>query len=456
MPTFHARTEIPDVDADELFAWHARPGAFERLAPPWETMKIVRRTGSITDGSELVFRVYQGPIGLTWHAVHEGHEPGRQFRDVQRRGPFARWAHTHRFEPGDRGAILDDRVEYRLPAHPVSDLVAGPLVRKMLERMFTFRHERTMNDLSRHARFEDRPRQVVAITGASGLIGQALTHFLTTGGHTVCPVVRHEPDTDDEIYWKPSAGEIDAQAFEGVDVVINLAGEPINQRWTDEAKRRVLKSRRDGTRLLSETLAGLEDKPRVFVSASAVGYYGARGEEVLTEASDPGAGFLSQVCEAWEDAADPAREAGIRVVHPRIGIVLTPQGGALEQMLTPFKMGVGGRIGSGEQYMSWISLDDTIGALHFAMFTEELEGPFNVVAPNPVDNTTFTKTLGEVLGRPTLLPVPTLALKGMLGTEAAKELLLTGQRAMPDVLQEHGFGFYHPHLEGALRHVLGK
>lgn len=453
---YTARTEL-DVDAQELYAWHARPGAFERLAPPWQDLEVVRREGSITDGSVLEFKVKQGPFAMTWEAHHDQHVEGQQFRDVQRRGPFSHWAHVHRFEDlGPGRSALDDRVEYRLPLGPLGKLFGGWATRRFLDQMFDFRHRRTMDDVMRHKTYADRPRQKVAITGASGLVGTALSSFLTTGGHEVLPVVRRDA-REGQIFWKPSDGEIDAAGFEGLDAVVHLAGENIaGRRWNEEHKQRVMESRRQGTRLLCEALAGLERKPRVLLSTSAIGIYGDRGDEVLTEDSAHGDLFLSEVCEAWEEETAAAEAAGIRVVHLRIGLVMTAKGGVLGQVLTLFKLGGGGKLGSGDQYMSWVALDDVVGAIQHALFDEEMRGPVNVVGPAPVTNAAWTKTLGKVLGRPTIAPAPAFALRAALGRQMADELLLASQRVLPKRLEEAGFQFSYPTLESAFRHTLGK
>lgn len=450
---FFKSLELPGVSQDDLFEWHARPGAFERLVPPWQNIDVVRTDGHIRDGAVLIMKIRNGPFAVTWEAHHEGFVPGEQFRDVQARGPFKAWQHTHRFEGSNDGSRLVDDVTFRLPLAPVSEWFGGWLAKREIERMFAFRHRRTENDLMRHAQYEDVEPLTIAITGASGMIGTALSSFLTTGGHTVIPVSRGKDEAG--IYWKPSDGEIDAASFEGVDAVVHLAGEPIaGGRWSDEKKRRIEESRVKGTKLLAETLASLEDPPSVLVSASAVGYYGDRDEPV-DESSEPGDGFLADVCEKWEASADPAREAGIRVVHPRIGVVLSPRGGALAEMLTPFKMGVGGKVGSGEQGMSWIALDDVVAALHFAIMEKEVVGPVNLTSPNPVDNETFTKVLGKVLGRPTIVPVPGFGVKMLFG-EMGEKLLLEGAIVHPKRLKEHGFEWDYPDLEEALRHMLGK
>jgi uncharacterized protein (TIGR01777 family) len=294
----------------------------------------------------------------------------------------------------------------------------------------------------------------VAISGASGLVGSALMPVLTSAGHEVWRMVRpggrRAPGS---IAWDPEAGSLDLAALEGINAVVHLAGESIASRWTDERKRRIRESRVQGTRLVAESIARLAPTPSVLVCASAVGIYGPRRAEPLDETAAPGTGFLAEVCRAWEGAADPARAAGIRVVHTRFGVILSDKGGALPKMLTPFKLGVGGKVGPGDQYMSWITLDDVVGVIRDALGTTALSGPVNTVAPTPVTNLQFTKTLGRVLSRPTVLPMPALAARLVFG-EMAQELLLSGQRAVPARLLALGFRFRHPELEAALRSIL--
>ncbi len=296
----------------------------------------------------------------------------------------------------------------------------------------------------------------ILVTGSSGLIGCALVPFLSAGGHRVARLVRSKTNMgEDRIFWDPDAGALDAAQLEGFDAVVHLAGETVVGRWTTEQKARILDSRAKGTRLLSETLAKLARPPKVLVSASASGYYGNRGEEVLTEESSAGSMFLSEVCRVWESSTAAAVQRGIRVVNARIGFVLSAAGGGLAEMLTPFKMGVGGKVGSGRQYVPWISIDDVLGAFLHAIVTANLNGPVNVAAPNPVTNLEFTKTLGQVLRRPTVFPMPAFAARLVFG-QMADELLLVSARAAPSRLLASGFQFRFPELEPALRHLLGR
>lgn len=452
------RTSTLPVSAEEAFAWHERAGAFERLAPPWERFEVLERTGGIQDGARTTFRVHIGPVPLRWVAAHRDYVPGRRFVDEQVEGPFSYWRHQHLFEAVSPGASrYTDRIEFTPPFGTLGAAAGIWLARPRTERMLAYRHSLLHEDLAAHARFRDQGPLHVAVTGASGLIGSALTPFLTTGGHRVTPVTRRATPSD-AIRWNPSAGAIDVSAFEGLDAVVHLAGENVGARWTDQRKRRIRESRVAGTQFLAEALAELKRPPRVLVCASAMGIYGDRGDEILTEDSTPtgaSSDFLVEVGRDWEEATEPARAAGIRVVNLRFGIILTPAGGALGRMLPFFRAGAGGPLGGGKQWVSWISVDDAIGAVHHALLTEALAGPLNAVAPEPVTSRAFAATLGRVLRRPAILPAPAPALKLLYG-EMADTALLGSQRVSPARLLASGYSFRHPRLEQALRHVLGR
>ncbi|MCA9237140.1 MAG: TIGR01777 family oxidoreductase [Planctomycetales bacterium] len=302
----------------------------------------------------------------------------------------------------------------------------------------------------------DQAARKVIVTGASGLVGTPLCANLQASGWRVVRAVRRPAQNDNEVMWNPQTGKIDQAGFEGATAVVHLAGENIaDHKWSDSFKQKILHSRTKGTLLISETLAKLERKPETFVCASAIGYYGDRGEEVLTESSAPGGDFLADVCVQWEAACQPARDAGVRTANTRIGVVLSPHGGALAQMLLPFKLGAGGTIGSGQQYMSWIALDDLARGLQFVVENPGLSGPVNMVAPDAVTNRAYTKTLGKVLNRPTFLPVPVFALRLRFG-EMVDALLLASTRVAPTALEAAGFQFEYGHLEPALRHLLDR
>ena len=468
---FVRESTIP-IAREALFAWHERPGAFERLSPPWQRVEVVHSDGRLTDGAEVELRVWLPPglpvgVPTRWRLVHRDYSAGWQFRDVQVTGPFARWSHLHQFtdvvlSDGAPGGMstLRDAVDYALPFGFVGALGGGWVARRSLDRLFRYRHAVTTGDLERHAA-AGLPPMTVAVTGASGLIGRALTHFLTTGGHTVVRIGRGSVDERSgpglrDVQWDPAAGRLDPAALEGVDAVVHLAGASVNARWTPRRRRAILESRIQGTRLLAETLAQLTRPPRVLVSASAIGFYGDRGDDVLDETAPRGAGFLAEVTAAWEDAADPARAAGIRVVHPRLGVVLSARGGALPKLTLPMQLGAGGPIGGGEQWWSVVALDDVLGAVLAMLADASLVGAVNVVLPEPVRNAEFARTLGRVLRRPAVLPTPALAVRLALGWEAADELLLASQRVVPARLLASEFRFRHAPLERALRFEMGR
>ncbi|MDX1430290.1 MAG: NAD-dependent epimerase/dehydratase family protein, partial [Rhodothermales bacterium] len=345
MSRFTYSTKV-DHPPRTVFDWHGREGAFERLAPPWAPIRLEKHEG-IREGDRAVIRLGWGPLSTRWVARHTACRPGEMFEDVQEEGPFDSWRHQHRFEAvGADACTVTDEIEYELPLGNVGDAVGGRCVTGRLREQFKYRHRVLANDLDLHRRYKSR-ELTVARTGSSGLIGSAVRAFLTTGGHHVLCLVRRPAASDDEVFWSPATGEIDAKRLEGIDAVVHLAGESIfAPRWSASKKRRIYDSRVQGTRLLASALAGLNEPPEVFVSSSAIGIYGDRGDEELTEESDVDDRlFLAQVCHDWEAATDPARDSGIRTVLARTGLVLSGKGGALEPMLPVFKAGLGGRLG---------------------------------------------------------------------------------------------------------------
>lgn len=404
MAVFDARATI-DVPAVHSSRWHARPGSELRLSPPW---------GRI------------GPV------------------------PFARFDHEQSFEEAGPGrSTVVDRVDYELPLGSAGAYLAGGLTRRALDRWFRFRGAVASNDLARHAPHFARPPLKVAITGASGTIGQQLAAFLTAGGHEVLRFVRRRKAGEGEIAWDPANGRIDHESMEELDAVVHLAGENIAARWTDERKAEILASRVAGTTLLAEALPVLRTPPKVLVTASAIGFYGDRGQERVDETAGPGGGFLADVVARWEAAAMPAAAAGVRTASMRIGVVLSSRGGAVAKMRLPFLCGVGGPIGGGHQGFSWIALDDVIYAIHHVIRHAELQGPINVVAPQPLPQREFASALGAALHRPAVIPLPEMAVKKIFGP-MGEEALLFSQFVDPAVLRRSGFVWSAPTLDEAL------
>lgn len=462
--TFMLRSPMP-VSADELYAWHARPLAFVRLQPPWEAARITKQEGRFgADGFRLTMRTKTvGPLHATWVADAFDFQSGRRFQDRCLHGPFPFWNHTHLMIPdGESAAQLEDLIEYRVPLGLPGRVFGGGMVKRRLAAIFAYRHSLTASDLARHKRFRDKPRLTIAVTGSRGAVGSDLVPFLTTGGHKVIRLLTGNatPPYDDGtkwVAWKPDE-PLPPGTLDGADAVIHLAGDNVGEgRWNDAKKRKILDSRTGPTRHIANAIAALppERRPKVFVCASAVGAYGDRGEVELTEESPTGKGFFPDVVRAWEAACLPARDAGVRTVNLRIGVVLSLRGGALAKQLLAFKMGAGAVLGSGKQWVPWITSNDIVGLINHVLFTDELSGPVNAVSPNPVTNRAFAKVLGRVLRRPAFMWLPRFALRAAFG-QVADEALLASMKARPAKLAATGFTFDHAELEPALRFLLGR
>lgn len=450
MPQQLFRSSFP-VSAEALYRYHARPGALGRLVPPWQRVDV-EKSAQLVDGDRAHIVLHLGPVKKRWVAEHFDCVENEQFRDRQISGPFASWEHTHRFLPSDAGSsTLEDEIRYELPT---GGAMLAKKIESELRRGFAFRHTRTRFDLARHAKYAHLPLMRIALTGASGAIGSALAPFLTTAGHSVVSLLRRQPKGPDEIAWNPQTGEFEEGVFGRCDAVVHLAGKNIASRWTKAAKREMRESRVDVTRKLCERLARLTHKPRVLIAASAIGYYGDRGDEVLDETASPGSGWMEELCVDWEAATQPARDAGIRVVNLRTGIVLSAQHGALVKMLTPAKLGLAGRVGSGQQWMPWISMDDEIGVIYEALHRDDWQGPINA-ATDSVRQIDFIRTLAKVLHRPAALPMPATMVGALFG-EMGRTLLLGSTRVEPAKLRSSGFEWMLPDLETALRFELGR
>jgi len=450
MATYLHSSLMASATAKELFAWHAAPGALDRLLPPASGVRVLRRA-PLADGSEVELSLPVGPFRRRWLARHsEVHNP-QGFVDEQVSGPFPAWRHEHRFANVADGAQLTDAVTYTPPGGLLSRAI-DVVVARDLRRMFSWRHERTARDLERQRQFRDQPRLTVGISGASGLVAGELIPFLTTAGHTVKPFARRGGDAE-SISWDPQRGRIDEVGIGQCDAIVHLAGASVAKRWTDAYKAEIRDSRITGTRLIAEAAARQAGKVKTLIIASGVNAYPNGDAECDEETPGPGNGFLSDVVRDWEAAAEPARQAGIRVIHLRIGMVLSPKGGGLAQLLTPAKFGLGGPVAGGEQWLSWIDLDDLIGMIHHALHDSRLVGPVNATAPEPVRQGHFAEVLGRLLARPAIAPFPACAVRLLLG-QMGEELLLSSIRVLPRSALKAGFAFRSPDLATALRFQL--
>jgi uncharacterized protein (TIGR01777 family) len=454
MKAFEKSSSIP-VSSKELFDYHDRPGALERLLPPWRDAEVLDRSGGIRNGGRVKVRMRIRPVTRTLTALHHDFIEGKQFVDEQESGPFAAWKHTHRFVPEtSNSSVLTDHIEYRLPGGAVGNAVFGNSVRKELERMFHFRHARTRNDLVRQAPYKGRQKLRIILSGATGLVGSALAPFLTVAGHRVEQLVRGQPRSDEGIEWDVKSGRIDSERVNGADALIHLAGKNIAVRWNKANREEIWNSRVPATEKLCESLARISNPPKTLIVASGIGYYGARGDELLTEESASGSGFSADICKGWEAATIPAEQAGIRVIRLRIGVVLAARGGALRKMLLPTRLGLSGPIGSGRQYLSWIALDDLIGVIHHLLMSPDAHGVFNAVAPEPVRQKEFIQTFARVLHRPAIAPMPTGAIRLLFG-QMGEEMLLSSMRVAPAQLVAANFPFLYRDLESAIRFEYG-
>jgi uncharacterized protein (TIGR01777 family) len=441
---------IVDHPIDEVFAWHTRLGAMRRLVPPWQPMRVVKETDSLADGTAILGL----PAGLRWIARHDpaAYEPPHQFRDVLSSDGLMTlppriigwWRHTHRFsDVGDGTTGMHDEVDTTVPG-------------AMLRSTFAYRHRQLAEDLAAHRDAADAGvgPMVIAMTGSSGLVGTALAAFLSTGGHRVIRLVRRDPRNADERRWEP--GKPAADLLDGVDAVVHLAGESIAGRFTNAHRRAIRDSRIEPTRRLADVAAAATGGPRAFVRASAIGFYGYDcGDTVLNEDSPRGDGFLADVVADWEAATASAADAGLRVVTVRTGIVQSSAGGTLKLLRPLFAAGLGGRLGSGRQWLSWIGIDDLLDIYYRAMYDTRLVGPVNAVGPEPVRNAEYTAALAETLHRPARVPVPSIGPRLLLGKQGARELAEANQRVEPAALIALGHRFRQAGLEDALAHQLG-
>ncbi|GAB3811420.1 TIGR01777 family oxidoreductase [Tessaracoccus terricola] len=481
MPSFEHLTHLP-FPRQVVFEWFTRPGALQRLAPPFGG-SVRREADSIEPGATAELGIgAPGSLGLMagalaalspllprpelrWVARHTEFTPGRSFADEMVSGPMRSWVHERGFDDDGAGTVMTDRVTFELP-RPLAGRFAERRILSELGRIFAYRERQIMADLEFHTERDATPR-TVAVTGASGMIGRQVTALLRGGGHRVLQLVRRPARRPDEISWDPDGGRVELDELAACDAVVHLAGHTIGGRFTAANKQRMLASRAAGTGTIARALATLagDGVRRALVSASAIGYYGAqphaqeraRGQEPspLPEVAPPGDDFLAHVCVAWEQACEPARAAGVRVANIRTGLVQSPDSGILSRFLPLYLAGVGGRLGDRE-WQSWVGIDDMAAIHAAAALDERYEGPINAVAPEPVTAREYAEVLGRVLYRPSAVPVPALGPRLLLGAQGARELAAADQRVEPAVLQDLGHRLRHRHLEDQLRHVLGR
>ncbi len=428
-----------DHPIEDVFAWHERPGAIERLLPPWQPVHVAEEARSLLDGKAVLSL----PGGIRWVARHSDYDPPHRFVDDLVSLPVP-WHHVHSFVEDGPGRTR------------VTDTVSTPIPAALLQRTLVYRHTQMRDDLDAIAELlrRDPAERTVAVTGSSGLVGTALCAFLSTAGYRVIRLVRRIPRTDSERAWNPE--DPDPRTFEDVDAVVHLAGASIAGRFSERHKMAIESSRIDPTRRLADAVVR-SNGPRVLLVASAIGYYGPdRGDELLDEESGRGGGFLADVVAKWEAATEPAADAGLRVVTVRTGVVLSTRGGMLKLLRPVFLAGFGGPVGAGDQWLSWIDLDDLTDVYARALVDEHLAGALAAVAPAPVRNSEFTATLARVLHRPARWRVPESALSVVVGEEGVREVACASQRVLPRRLVAAGFRFRRPQLEASLRHQLGR
>lgn len=431
-------------------------------------MDIIEQKGGINNDDISIFQIKLGPITFKWVAKHFGYIHNRQFQDKMIKGPFKKWVHTHSFIPqGPNQCIIEDKIDYMSRFGKIGSKIIQKRIQNYLNQLFLYRSRILVNDTILEKMTQEKGKSIL-ITGSHGLIGSSLIPLLTNiGRHKITRLVRKvnnnnmslRPGTKKEdkksIFWYPEYDKLDHHELEGFDIIIHLAGENIFGRWTDIKKQRIFDSRVGSTKLLSKSLTKLSNPPSLLICASAIGYYGDRPNEYLTEESIPGKGFLSEVCQKWENATKDASEIGIRVVNTRFGVVLTPKGGILQKLLSPFKLGLGITIGDKDQYISWVSIEDVIKSIFYSITNTSIKGPVNVVSPKPVTNLEFSDTLKKIYNPKLSVSINQNIPKLIFG-EMSKEVLSTNTNVIPKKLVSTGYKFFNSELEDSLRFLLGK
>ena len=450
---FSKRTKLR-ISADDAFKWYQRPGIFRRLTPPWMNVNHIEGDNGIEKGNLLKIHLCLGFLKRCMRFICSEFKESSSFTVIQRAGPFKLWIHQRIFRNKDQGeSYIEDRIKYSLPFSLFGDWLLGKIIQKKLSNIIRYQHEIVKKDVMVSSKKLPEKATKVLLVGGSGMIGEALKIYLITQGFSIQEVShKKRPDC---LYWNKDNKEFDASALQGIYAVIYLGGEPILSRWDEDKKDLIHKSRIERTQALINSLIKADILPKVFICASGINYYGTQRTERLHEKSKSGEGFLAELCQEWELASKPLQEKGVRVINMRLGAVLSPNGGALKMMLPFFKLGLGGRLGSGHQYMSWVSIDDVVDVIYFCMMDKNAEGAINVTAPSPCTNFKFKQTLSELLNRPAWFPVPKFILTLFFG-EMAKETILSSLKVYPHKLLALGYKFRYPKLKSALKHLIGR
>jgi uncharacterized protein (TIGR01777 family) len=440
--------------AKEVFKFHENPGALKRLSPPWQKISVKLHKGGIKKGAKVKMHLYD-PFKITWKAIHTKYQENNYFEDIQTFGPFLKWKHKHIFTENEKGLCeMTDKIEFKLFFHFLTFPLFKNLLLKKLNSIFKFRHKILQRDLEINSKFKDK--KTILISGSGGALGNLLIPRLTTAGHVVKKLVRRLPENENEFYWNPNKKIIDKKAFLDTDVVINLSGEPIGEGfWTKKKKEKIISSRKNTASLLAKTINSLENPPELFISSSATGFYGNRGNERLNEDSKKGNLFISDVCKIWENSALLCTNKKTRVVILRTGIVLTPEGGALPILLKGFYTGTAAVPGNGSQYVSWISHEDWINGVYNIIFNKNIKGYVNLCSNNPVKFNELMTDISNCVKLPVYFKIPSFIIKLFMG-QKGYETVLCGAKVFPDKLIANKFNFFHSTPKQALDEMLGK